>query len=100
MNARKLTDKNYQSRCRISGLTSQLLESSRTGTSSDGWQNISELATDLGTVSIWWCYRETPNDLGEAYAVPSRDNADHIEIDTASLKGFDIVELTKTEIAL
>ena len=48
----------------------------KVGVTSDEGETISEVP---GLGKVYWCYRGTPDSLGNACAVSNRDDADHIE---------------------
>ena len=90
----------YLKRCRLLGLTAEKLESTKTGVSKDGWENLSEIPHPLGNVKVWWSYRVQPDSLGNTAAVQRREDADHIEIGQVSVAQWDEAECPASRLTL
>mgnify|MGYP006992426332 CR=1 FL=1 len=72
----------------VLGLTAAKLVESRTS-QIEGWEQVSTLPVGDATVTVYWSLRETPDDRGEACALPwdQRSDADHVFIHHLSVTG-------------
>jgi|GEM_PF-2273496 len=97
--ATKISDYKGNSRCRVAGLKASEIQAAKNGVSSDAVENQSIIQTTLGPLTVWWCYRESADNLGRS-CVCARDDASILEINSLSIPGFEVVESRKMEFEL